>query len=275
MRLITVSRQSGSLGDEITDLLARSLGLAVINKGSLERTLLEHGVPETSVERFDEKKPGFWEFFSAERDRYYHYLKASILEMVATGDHIILGRGASAILDEVPGVLNLRFVAPMPVRIQRIMESHSCDEHHARRIIHETDHNRAGFHHVFFNVDWDSPDLYDIVVNTAEIPPAAIVQSIQTIVSSPDRVTRAEAAEERIGEMRIAQAILTRIIFEERIPLRFPAVEVHRGVATISGSVSVEANVERCEAAAKSVDGVEGVEMQVARLPENYDGPYM
>ncbi|MFW5796611.1 MAG: cytidylate kinase family protein [Alkalispirochaeta sp.] len=275
MAIITVSRQSGSRGDEITDLLVRSLGLRMIDKDTLEEALVRHGIPETSVERYDEKKPGFWEYFSSDRDRYYHYLKASILESVLKGDRIVLGRGAPMILAGVPGVLHLRVIAPMEIRVQRVMEEQACDEHHARRIIHQSDHNREGFYHVFFNADWDAPEHYDLTVNTGSISPEAVLETVRAIIDSSSFQADAKRTEAHLAELAMAQEILNKIIFEEKIPLRFPGVEVHDGTAILTGAVSIAANIERCEATAKAVKGVQRVDSQIACVPESYDGPYM
>jgi len=275
MAIITVSRQSGSRGDEITDLLARSLGMHLIDKDTLEEVLVRHGIPETSVERYDEKKPGFWEYFSSDRDRYYHYLKASILESVLKGDHIVLGRGAPIILAGIPGTLHLRVIAPMEVRVQRVMDEQGCDEHHARRIIHQSDHNRAGFYHVFFNADWDAPEHYDLTVNTGSISPEAVLDAVRVVLESSDFQADTKRTAAHLAEVAMAQEILTRILYEAKIPLRFPGVEVHNGVATLTGAVSVAENIGRCEAIAKKVEGISQVDSQIACVPENYDGPYM
>ena len=275
MALITVSRQSGSRGEEITDLLARALGLRRIDKQTLESALVRHGVPQTNVERYDEKKPNFWDLFSTERDRYYHYLKAAILETARDGNQIILGRGAPVILGAVPGVLHLRIVAPEETRVQRLMEEHGCDEAHARKILHRDDHDRSGFYHVYFNVDWGSAELYDVTFNTATVTAEMVVATVQSLITAPSFTEAAQRTEQRLGEMAAAQQILTMIIFQEKIPLRFPGVEVHGGTAIISGAVSVSAHADRCTEVARTVEGIDSVDVRIACVPENYDGAYM
>lgn len=275
MALITVSRQSGSRGEEITEHIAKVLGLRLIDKPALEKTLLEHGLSEEKVERFDEKKPGIRDIFSNDRDRYFHYLKSAILDNVSSGDNIVIGRGAAVVLAGLPGTLHLRITAPIEVRIERVREQQSCDEYHARRFIHHMDHERAGFYHVFFNVDWDSPDLYDLTVNTATLTTDVVVDTVRTIVESDAMESARKPREKRIAELAKAQRILTKILYEEKIPLRFPWVEVTDDLAVVSGSVSVATNVERCKAVAAATKGIDRVEARITCLPENYDGPYV
>lgn len=275
MALITVSRQSGSRGDEIVDLVARHLKLQVVDKKSLEHYLMTHGISEESLERYDEKKPGFWDLFSMDRDRYYHYLKASILDAVCEGDHIVVGRGAPVFLAGIPGILHLRIVAPMETRIQRIMEQNNCDDQHARKLVHQSDHNRAGYYHVFFNADWDAPELYDMVVNTETLSPETVAGTIQAVLQSPSFQENGEATKTRISEMATSQRILTRILFEEQIPLRFATVDVTNGVATVGGAVNIDTDIQRCKKVAAEAEGVREVVTEIVNVPETYEGPYM
>ncbi len=275
MALITVSRQSGSGGDEIVHLVAQRLKLQIVDKKSLEHYLVTHGISEESLERYDEKKPGFWDLFSLDRDRYYHYLKAAILDAVCEGDHIVVGRGAPVFLAGIPGILHLRIVAPMETRVRRIMEQNSCDEQHARKMVHQSDHNRAGYYHVFFNADWEAPELYDMVVNTASLMPEAIADTIQAMLQSSSFLENGEATQKRISEMATSQRILTRILFEEQIPLRFATVDVTDGVATVGGAVNIDTDIQRCKTAAAETEGVRDVVVEIVNVPETYEGPYM
>jgi cytidylate kinase len=274
MNVMTCSRQSGSRGDEIIDLISREFGLKLVNKESLEQDLVRFGLPEERVEQYDERKPGFWEAFSTDRDRYYHYLKASILETARQGDHIVVGRGSPVLLAGIPGILHLKIVAPLEDRIRRTMSKHGCDERNARKLLRESDHNRAGFYHFFFDADWNSAELYDLTCNTATLTPDQILRLVRALLESPE-FRDYEATTRRLAEMATAQTILTRILFEERIPIRFPAVDVRGDTATISGAVNGAARVEQCKAVAESTEGISRVEILISDVPEIYVGPFV
>ena len=62
MAIITISRQFGSLGTIIAKALKDELKLEYLDKIKLEETLVsDYGIPEEKVERYDEKKPAFWD----------------------------------------------------------------------------------------------------------------------------------------------------------------------------------------------------------------------
>ncbi|MFA7566391.1 MAG: cytidylate kinase family protein [Alkalispirochaeta sp.] len=275
MTLITISRESGSYGEEITELVAKTLGLRHVDRTSLEKELIRHGIPQQSVEKYDEKKPSFWDLFSLDRDRYYHYLKACMLDTVREGDHVIIGRGAPVFLSGIPGVLHVRITASEEVRIGRIMKQHECAEQHARKLVRQSDQNRSGYYRVFFNTDWSSPELYDMVFNTDKLPVKAVAESIRAVVEAPEFRSTGQETSRRIADMATAQRILTRILFEEQIPLRFATVDVSDGVATIGGAVGVDTDTKRCIAIASETEGIKEVVTQIANVPETYEGPYM
>ena len=123
MAIITISRQFGSLGTIIAKALKDELKLESLDKIALEETLVsDYGIPEEKVERYDEKKPAFWDIFSSDKDRYLHFLKTVLYDFASKGNCIIIGRGGQVLLKDIPGVLHVRIVAPRELRIKRIKE---------------------------------------------------------------------------------------------------------------------------------------------------------
>ena len=120
--MVTISRQAGTGGDEIARVLAEELGWNFLDKEVLERLLVERGFPKMEVEIYDEKKPGFWHRFSAERDRYLHFLKMVSYEFARRGSCVIVGRGGQILFKDVPGTINVRVVAPLQDRVMKVRE---------------------------------------------------------------------------------------------------------------------------------------------------------
>ncbi|MGO9409707.1 MAG: cytidylate kinase family protein [Spirochaetia bacterium] len=70
MAIITLSRELGSLGTKIADMLSSRLGYSKLDKDSLEVLLKELGMTEKQFARDDEKQPGLWEQFTLQKFRY-------------------------------------------------------------------------------------------------------------------------------------------------------------------------------------------------------------
>ena len=263
MLIVTFSRQSGSLGSQIARSLAEALKIPLLDKEDLEKRLAEFGVESASLEKYDEKRPGFWEVFSSDKNRYLHFLKSAIYSFAHEGRGLIVGRGGQVLLAGIPGVLHVRVVAPAAVRRQRLQEAYGCDERQAEQILRHTDTNRAGFHRFFFSVGWDDPELYDLVLNTNSLAVEAAVNLLRNAV----REGRSKEQERQFRGMMedrcLQQEVETRILYREKVPVRFLEAVAREGVVTLNGTVNTRVAVERCTEIAAAVPGVKRVENQL------------
>jgi len=256
MAIITLSRELGSLGTEIADTLSSRLGYSKLDKESLEVLLKKLGMTEQQFVRDDEKKPGFWEQFTQEKDRYFSFMKAAMYRFAGEKDCIIVGRGANIIFRGIPGALKLRIIAPPKVRVARLRERLGIDDQHALRMIHQSDHDRAGYHKYFFNALWDSPAEYDLVVNTAAISPAEICSTVSALLRSPTYAEAGDRARDVLRDWRIAQDVTIAIVYRERVPVVSLDVVCDKGVVALHGAVQFSASMDRCVEVAGTVEGV-------------------
>jgi osmotically-inducible protein OsmY len=270
MAVLTLSRQSGSFGTQISRNLAETLKYRFLDKDSLDKALAKHGVPPASVEKYDEKKPSFWEIFSSERNRYLHFLKTVIYGFALEGDGIVLGRGGQVLLAGIPGVYHVRAIAPLPTRIERIKEGYRCDARQAEQIIRHSDLGRAGFHRFFYNVNWEEGSLYDLVLNTHTFTVETASELLRKMVSLCDSKEQRKARELRLKDLCLKQEVETAILYTENIPVKFLETEVLDGVVTLNGTVNSRAAVTRCEDTAKAVAGVKQVENKIFYSTELY-----
>ena len=81
MAIITLTRQSGSMGDEIGMLIARRLGYTFYSRKEIEQRIIEKGFTKEELKKYDERKPNFFDRFSKLRDKYLNCLSMVILEM--------------------------------------------------------------------------------------------------------------------------------------------------------------------------------------------------
>ena len=256
MAIITLSRELGSLGTRIADMLSSNLGYSKLDKDSLEVLLKELGMTEKQFEQDDEKQPAFWEQFTLQKLRYLDFMKAAMYRFAAKMDCIVIGRGANIIFRGIPGTLRLRIIAPREVRVARLRERLDIDEQHALRMIHQSDHDRAGYHKYFFNAIWDSSANYDLVVNTAGISPAETCDAVSTLLRSPAYAGAGDRAQIALLDLRITQDVIIAILYRERILVLSLEVVCKEGVVTLDGTVRSQAVPELCVKIAGTVRGV-------------------
>lgn len=267
MSIITVSRQLGSLGTEIAQLLCKRFKYICVDKELLEETFEESGLPKESVEHFDEKKPGFWDIFKTDKARYLHFVKGAIFSFARKGNCVILGRGGQVVLGNIPGILNVRVVTPMEKRIERVMKRFDCDERQAMKIIDQNDHERSGFHKFFFDCNWEDSVLYDLVINTGSMSTETAAKIIQDLAKCDDFATKQKETQLKLADLILEHEIKTNIIYKEKLSIHFLEVFSEHGVVTLRGIAGDDADVEKCEKIAAVMENVKEVHNEILFKP--------
>ncbi|HDP95628.1 MAG TPA: BON domain-containing protein [Candidatus Aminicenantes bacterium] len=270
MAVVTLSRSLGSLGTQMAEILQQRMDLPRLDKSSLEGIFSDYGEALENLERYDEKRPSFWDNFSSQKDRYLHFLKTAIFEFAGTGNALILGRGGQIILAGIPGVIKVQVTAPITVRRDRLMKRYGVEENQAMAMLRQSDRERSGFHRFFFNVDWDSPDLHDLVINTREVEAETAVAMIGSLVDSPPFREQAQRQQELIRDLSLGHRAATAILYHAHIPIQFLEAEARNGRVSLRGSTVIRADIDRATRAAAEVKGVQQVDNHIQFVPMTF-----
>jgi cytidylate kinase len=98
--------------------------------------------------------------------RYLQALEAIVRELVRSQPLVILGRGSQFILKGYPGVLHVLAVAPIEVRVERVMRDRGLDQEAAKLEILRYDNSLREFFKRYFKAEPEDPVHYDLVINT-------------------------------------------------------------------------------------------------------------
>jgi cytidylate kinase len=104
------------------------------------------------------------------RSDYLDLLTSVILEYAAQGQAMIVGRGGQMILRGRPGVLHVQVIARFETRVYNLIQREGVKWREAAHRVRMADEQRAGYMRRFYNVDWLDSGLYDLVINTDQIP---------------------------------------------------------------------------------------------------------
>ena len=261
MSIITLSRETGSLGDETARLLAGETGYSLLDRNRMEEAIDGGEFPDIPLERFDEHSPSFWENFTSGKDVYLDRLRTSMLEAASSGNVVILGRGGQFILEGIPGVFRVKMIASNDVRISRVSSQMNYDKKTAEKYCKKSDHDRNGFSRFFFTGHWADPNSYDITLCTDNLD----AESAAAIIGEAYKAHPASKMDGGtvLKNRYISQIVRNRILYIEKIPVDLLEVETDNGVVTIRGTVTIRENALRCEKAAGEIDGVTDVEAEL------------
>jgi hypothetical protein len=120
---------------------------------------------------------------------YMKGLKSVIRGLARTEAVVISGRGSQFFLKNHSGALHVLIIAPIDLRVKRVMESFGLNEEDAREKIARYDNRRREFIKRYFKADLEDPIHYDMTINTARISYESGASMIVRAVSMINRIT--------------------------------------------------------------------------------------
>jgi cytidylate kinase len=267
MSVITISRQLGSWGTEIARGVAEKLNYEYADKELVGKMMAGYGIAAPEMDKFDEKKPPFWDSLSFQRRNFLHFIEMAIYELARKNGVVIVGRGGQVLLKDLPGTLHVRIFSPLHVRLRRLIESEGVDERHAMLIIRQGDHDSSGYIKSFFNQEWDDPSLYHLLMNTEKLSVKAGVDLITAAVQFPEIQAGAEKAAEKLADLGLVQEIEAKLLEMSQYQGRRVEVSAENGIVFLRGEVISALNKDHCEQLAAGLKGVKRVENELIVVP--------
>jgi len=172
--VITISRQLGAGGEEISALLAEKLNYRLLDKEIVEEIAQKTSLLENVLKEMDEAgytwiEENLGTIFSPgvriPTKDFFQHLCEVVLISASYGQVILIGRGANFILRE-PEIFRVRIVAPRELRISRLQEQEKLTLKAAENQVKESDKRRSIFIKSYFKADLNDATLYDLVLNT-------------------------------------------------------------------------------------------------------------
>lgn len=107
----------------------------------------------------------------------------TILRLAELGNVILVGRGANAITRRMPSVLRVRLVGSLERRLARVQAMEHLKRAEALAFIRSRDRGRARYVKKYFHRDIADALLYDLTINTDQLPEAEVVRVIGDMVA--------------------------------------------------------------------------------------------
>lgn len=194
--LVCISRDYGTGGDEIAQLLGRRLGVEVYDRQIIDRIAKRlDAEPETMrvIDANAGKLRDLWLYSmvtgqNLSADHYKHHLINVVVSLARQGG-IIVGIGAHLILAN-SGALRVRITGSIEVCAQRLAEKQGIALESARREVETINQRRGKFIWDTFGVRVNDPQAFDLVINTDRLGEDAqivefLVTSLEMIQHSP------------------------------------------------------------------------------------------
>lgn len=196
MPVITVSRLAGSGGAAIGQRIAETLGASYLDTQILHQVATRLGMSDAEAAQYDERAEAFIDRLArvmwlanpvvepvtnttpalplrSTSQSFVEMTREVVREAAKTGNVVIFGHGAQYILARQPLALHVRFAAPFPDRVARVMRRQNLSKAEAEHWVRSEDQRRADYARQFYQADWFAPDAFHLVLNTSLWTPEA------------------------------------------------------------------------------------------------------
>lgn len=168
MALITISRQSGSLGDELAEYLSERLACPMVTRDYALNNFFGD-LPEGVIARLNESAKFFLNEIPGTGRTYRDVIIEKLNETADSykdGDLIVLGLGGFYVLGGREQAVNIRVFASEETRVSRIARKYNISSDEAASTLAIGDRKHKRFVSILYDKDTSSTDLYDLAFNS-------------------------------------------------------------------------------------------------------------
>lgn len=232
MAILTLSRTYQSGGHEIGKAVARETGFDFVDKGRIFSDLKSLGEKwGQAFEELDEVTPSLWEKNDWQYRGFIALIECIIFSYALKDRVVLLGRGANFLLEGIPHVLRVRLVAPLEVRIERAIIKDETARETAELLIAQTDQARGGYVRAIYKKNWEDPEHYDLVLDTADYPIDQSTRKITEALKEWDQRATSEGRK-KLEDLALTAEVKARIITHPEVFI--PTLEVtHDGKSLV------------------------------------------
>lgn len=181
MQLITISRETGSLGDEIGRTLAERMNLPHITRSWAITEWFPEIANAHELHMLSESPAYFLKTASAGMS-YAAFLQEKLKAFVDKEPAIISGMGAQIIFRSHPEALHVRIMGSRDARVRRFLQTNNLVLSDAERIVDLTDRKHRRYIQTVHERDWTDPLLYHLTLNTDTMDVEEAARFVECII---------------------------------------------------------------------------------------------
>ena len=196
--IITISREYGSGGRYVGELLAKELDIPFYDKEIIHMAAEKSGMSAGFIEKSDENIPNtflhnlkYSAYSSYDTIAYYDtpvtdkvFLAQSavIKELASQGSCVIVGRCAGYILRNDPDLVTVFVRGKLEDRIRQAVENYDLSPQKAADGIRRIDKSRINYYKYYTSRQWGNIEHYDLIINTSFTGIEGAVAVIKTML---------------------------------------------------------------------------------------------
>ena len=188
--IVTISRMFGSGGSDVAARVAKELGWSLLDNAVVDEVAERLGVSRAEVSEMEERVPSLVErivstlsmsapelspsvedssLMVTAETRIVDVTKRVMVEAVAQGNAVLVGRGAQALLADRPDALHVFCYARKAFLVRYAIEHRGIDPAKAEHEVEQRNKQREQYVKRHWGRDWRSFDNYHLCVDTGRL----------------------------------------------------------------------------------------------------------
>lgn len=179
--VITISREYGSGGHYVGELLAKRMGLNFYDKNLINLISKKSGLSKEYVEANSQKLASF-KYIDNNDDRIFIAEEKVIKDLAKKESCVIVGRCADYILKDNKDTIKVFLYSSSQDKVKRAVKYYNLEEEKALKEINKINSERAKHYKYYTNRDWYDFANYDIALNVDYLGVEKIAELLEQVI---------------------------------------------------------------------------------------------
>jgi cytidylate kinase len=267
MAIIAISRGTFSGGEALAERVADRLGYACLSRETnLEEAAQTYGVPAADLVVAMEKRPSFLQRVLGQRTAHLAVVRATLCAHAQADNLVYHGLAGHLLLPGIAHVIRVRVIADLDYRVKAARHQRELGPAEALAYIDKVDRERRQWVRFLFEVEWDDPHFYDLILNLSRVSLGTACETVARLAEQ-DEFKATAASRQAMDNLALASRVRARLAIDSRTRDVELEVVAEGGIVTISGQTQSPAVDRAIETVARAVDGVMEVRSKVVVVP--------
>jgi CMP/dCMP kinase len=275
MSLITISSGIGCKSDIIAQKLSEKLKLEMYNNKRIETLASKLLKRDSILKVVDEEAPGFLQrLIMAGPEEYFSFTESIIYQIAERGKGIIVGHAAQMLLRNFDCTLKVLVHASLDDRIKNVMKEKGISKAETEKLIKQSDSKQNDFYKFIFKENWESTDIYDIVVNISKIDHEKAYEIIIDVMKNNLIKECSIKTLKNLKKLSLEKRVAAVLMDNSFNILDFKISANEKGYTKIVGFVNDYPDIEKIKNIVEHIDGVKktNTEFQIKIPYHGYNG---
>jgi cytidylate kinase len=272
MAIITISRGTFSGGEKLAECLAKKLGYKSISREILVQAAEKYGISENKLITAMEAKPAMKERLSLniDRFRYLSFIQATLCEAAKNDNIVYYGHAGHLLLKDACPIIKVKVIASMEQRILFAMERNKISREEAIPYIKKMDKYRKQWTKFLYDIDWNDPSLYDIIINLKDTSIQTVCDMIAVMTTAPEfKLT--EVSKKALADLTLESQVKARLAADDTTKDYMLKIAVKDGNVRVSGRVKNVEDANRIKTIVEEMPGVKSMDCSCVNFYINDD----